>query len=57
MNLELLGHDIEQNSRAIAALSAAGERTDARIEQFAQLVTGIVENHERRIASLETSNP
>ena len=61
MTLELLSYDVQQNSRAIAEnsraigdLVSAGKRTDARIDKLGQIVTGIVENHERRIAAIET---
>jgi methyl-accepting chemotaxis protein len=36
-------------------LTGIVERTDAKIEKLADLVTGIVQNHERRIAALETN--
>ena len=55
-----IGAKTEQNTKAIEALAARmdqlialGERTDARIGKLADLVTGIVQNHDRRIAALE----
>jgi hypothetical protein len=67
MNLELLGHEVAElgvkTSIAIEALATrmdqlAGvvERTDSNINRLAELATGIFQNHERRIAALETHN-
>ena len=66
MNLELLSHEVAELRETVDKLAARLDtlashidlltrivlRTDSKIEKLADLVTGIVQNHDRRIAAL-----
>ena len=66
MNLELLSHEVAELRETVDNLAARLDtlashidlltrivlRTDSKIEKLADLVTGIVQNHDRRIAAL-----
>ncbi len=69
MNLELFGHKVEDLAATVDRLAVRLDslaahmdqltnivlRTDSKIEKLADLATGIFQNHERRIAALETN--